>query len=71
MRHLTDAQGREWRIYERITGEYSPVAGRPSLIFDSDGIVRRLWRYPTTWAELPDSELLQLMETIRPKETVG
>ena len=28
MRHLTDAQGREWRIYERTTGEDSPVAGR-------------------------------------------
>lgn len=71
MRHLIDAQGREWRIYERTAGEYSPAAGRPSLIFDGDGIVRRLWRYPTAWVDLADAELLQLMETIRPKQTVG
>ena len=71
MRLLTDQQGREWRIYERTAGDYSPAAGRPSLIFDSDGIVRRLWRYPTTWSNLPDAELLRLMDSIRPKETVG
>jgi hypothetical protein len=65
MRHLVDPQGREWRVHERTAGDSSPAAGRPSLIFDSDGIVRRLWRYPSTWAALPDSELLGLMDSVR------
>ena len=65
MRHLVDAEGREWRIYERAAGDLSPGAGRPSLVFDADGIVRRLWRYPASWSALPDAELLRLMDTVR------
>ena len=62
MRHLVDTEGREWRIYERAPGDPSPGAGRPSLVFDTDGIVRRLWRYPTSWSALSDEELLRLMD---------
>jgi hypothetical protein len=65
MRHLVDAEGREWRIYERVAGDPSPGAGRPSLVFDTDGIVRRLWRYPASWSALPDADLLRLMDTVR------
>jgi hypothetical protein len=65
MRHLIDAQGREWRVYERAAGELSPVAGRASLVFDTDGIVRRLWRYPGSWATLSDVDLLGLMDAVR------
>lgn len=71
MRHLTDAQRREWHVYERTAGEHSPLAGRLSLIFESDGIVRRLWRYPSTWSSLADRELLALMDVVRPAEKVG
>ena len=46
MRHLADAHGREWHVYERIGSHFSPAAGRASLVFDTDGLVRRLWRYP-------------------------
>jgi hypothetical protein len=65
MRHLVDPEGREWRIYERAAGELSPTAGRSSLVFDTDGIVRRLWRYPASWSALPDADLLRLMDTLR------
>jgi hypothetical protein len=65
MRHLVDAEGREWRIYERTTKDPSPSPGRSSLVFDTDGIVRRLWCYPTSWAALPDGELLRLMDSLR------
>jgi hypothetical protein len=65
MRHLVDTEGREWRIYERTAGDPSPLAGRPSLVFDTDGIVRRLWRYPAAWCALPDADLLRLMDTVR------
>lgn len=65
MRHLVDADGREWRIYERATGENPPGAARASLVFDTDGIVRRLWRYPASWSALPDADLLRLMDVLR------
>ena len=64
MRHLVDPEGREWRIYERPAAERSPIA-RSSLVFDTDGIVRRVWRYPASWSALPDADLLRLMDTLR------
>jgi hypothetical protein len=62
MRHLTDTEGREWRVYERTAGVLSPPDSRTSLVFDSDGLVRRLWHYPSTWAALSDGDLLGLMD---------
>ena len=63
-RQIIDAQGREWRVYERTASDHSPMTGRPSLVFDTEGIVRRLWRYPAEWASLSDADLLGLMDTI-------
>ena len=62
MRHLVDALGREWQVYERGNSAQAPLPGRRSLVFDADGIVRRLWKYPQGWAELSDDALLGLME---------
>ena len=62
MRQLVDASGREWHVYERGGRADSPVAGRSSLVFDTEGLVRRLWQYPSSWAELSDDALLGLME---------
>jgi hypothetical protein len=62
MRHLVDALGREWHVYERGNSAQAPMPGRQSLVFDTEGIVRRLWQYPRGWAELPDDALLGLME---------
>lgn len=63
MRHLVDALGREWHVYERGNSTQAPtMPGRHSLVFDAEGIVRRLWQYPRGWAELPDDALLGLME---------
>ena len=69
MRHLIDPEGREWRVYEWTAGDTSPVAGRSSLIFDADGIVRRVWRYPDGWKGLSDDALLNLMETLNKSRT--
>ena len=70
MRHLVDTQGREWHVYERTAADYSPLAGHPSLIFDTEGIVRRVWRYPSSWSALPDADLLGLMDTVRPSRPI-
>jgi hypothetical protein len=62
MRHLVDSFGREWNVYERRGAADAPPPRRNSLVFDAEGIVRRLWQYPSGWAELPDDALLGLME---------
>ena len=62
MRHLVDPHGREWHVYERGSSGDAPLSARSSLVFDAEGIVRRLWQYPSGWAELPDDALLGLMD---------
>ena len=62
MRHLLDSHGREWHVYERTSSALSPAPGRRSLVFDSDGIVRRIWQYPPAWEALPNDALLRLMD---------
>ena len=66
MRHILDALGREWHVYERSEAADAPVPGRQSLVFDTEGIVRRLWQYPQGWRELPDEALLGLMDDQSP-----
>ena len=66
MRLLIEPEGREWRVYERATGDFSPTTARSSLIFEAEGIVRRLWHYPASWAAFSDAELLLLMDVRRP-----
>lgn len=36
------------------------------LVFDSQSICRRYWRYPDDWLVLPDATLLALMSQPRP-----
>ena len=62
MRHLLDSHGREWHVYERTSSALSPVPGRRSLVFDADGIVRRIWQYPSSWESLSNDALLGLMD---------
>jgi len=62
MRHLVDQLGREWHVYERGSSAQSPLPGCRSLVFDTEGIVRRLWQYPAGWIDLPDEALLGLMD---------
>ena len=49
----------EWRVYELECGQYDRRAG-PSLIFESDGVLRRVRDYPPDWRELSDAELMQV-----------
>ena len=51
-------------MYERTASDLSPSAVRSSLVFDTDGIVRRLWRYPSSWSALSDADLLSLMDLV-------
>ena len=51
-----------WAVRE-IDSRHVPGSRRDScLIFECDGIVRRLWEYPDAWVELADDDLWALIE---------
>lgn len=52
----------EWRIYELAPGVFDR-RGSNTLIFESDGVMRRVRNYPADWRDLSDSELLSLSWT--------
>jgi hypothetical protein len=46
----------EWRVYEQAS--VYDRRRRPDLVFESDGVIRRVRNYPETWMELSDAALL-------------
>jgi hypothetical protein len=59
VRTFVDGEGVGWRVHEQPFSEYDRRKGR-SLIFSSDGAVRRVRHYPQEWMELSDAELSDL-----------
>jgi hypothetical protein len=59
VRTFVDAEGVSWRVHEQAFSEYDRRKGR-SLIFASDGAVRRVRDYPAEWMTLTDMELSDL-----------
>ena len=51
-----------WTIYELPPQNFDPGAG-PSLIFESDSVVRRVKHFPTDWRELSGTALAALWKT--------
>jgi hypothetical protein len=49
----------EWRVYELESGPYDRRSGF-SLVFESDGVLRRVRDYPTGWRALSDAELMEV-----------
>ena len=47
----------QWHVYEVESGPYDRRSGF-SLIFESDGVLRRVRDYPPEWRELSDAELM-------------
>jgi hypothetical protein len=53
---VIQADATEWRVYEQ-----PPVYDRrrrPDLVFESEGVIRRVRNYPTNWLDLTDDELI-------------
>ena len=48
----------EWRVYEQVAAY--DRRRRPDLVFESDGVIRRVRNYPPNWVELTDGELLDV-----------
>jgi hypothetical protein len=61
--HLTIG-GVDWWVYELPA---TPMDRRstPSLVFESEDIVRRLRNYPPEWRDLAEDELVRLMGEIQ------
>lgn len=58
---FTDSAGRRWEVRELPTRTCSPsrVAG---LAFETEGLIRRVRRYPSNWMELGARELEALSQ---------
>jgi hypothetical protein len=52
-----EVDGVRWTVREFPPPSYDR-RGRPSLMFASDEIMRRVRTYPANWADLSDAELL-------------
>jgi len=50
-----------WSVRETGGAGESAPAARRCLIFDSESVVRRVWVYPESWAELSEDQLWELM----------
>ena len=59
VRVFLDVDGTRWQVREMPFSNYDRRRGR-SLIFWSDGAVRRVRDYPADWHELSDDDLLLL-----------
>jgi hypothetical protein len=58
-RSFVDIDGIHWQVYEQAFGDYDRRSGM-SLIFASEGAVRRVRDFPSQWMQLTDEELLAL-----------
>jgi hypothetical protein len=57
-RRFVDPDGVYWTVYE-APSSYDRRS-RPTLVFESDAIVRRVREYPSRWRELSDEALTAL-----------
>jgi hypothetical protein len=60
-RSLVDAAGTFWQVCE-VEHALDRRTGR-SLLFESDGSVRRVRNYPERWYDLSDEQLARLVES--------
>lgn len=49
----------QWVVFEIRNASYDRRDGR-SLVFSTDGVMRRVRNFPPNWLELPDQDLLEL-----------
>jgi hypothetical protein len=55
-------QGIAWRVREMDATNIPGARANRCLIFDSEGVVRRAWSFPHSWAELDDASIWALLE---------
>ncbi|MEO8880667.1 MAG: hypothetical protein ABI446_09740 [Gemmatimonadaceae bacterium] len=65
-RIVRDESGTVWKITESHAHDVPGAMALRCLIFDSQSICRRFWKYPENWRSLADDLLLDLMSQPRP-----
>lgn len=58
--------GVRWSVHEASAARTPGAQAYRCLIFDSEGIVRRLWAFPEHWDRLADGEILRLLDAPTP-----
>jgi hypothetical protein len=53
-----------WVVYEIQAPQFDRRGGT-HLVFEADGVIRRVRSFPAQWYELPDAELYALTDFIR------
>ncbi len=66
LRDIVDESGAHWRVTEARANDVPGAQASHCLIFDSENVCRRLWRYPADWMRLPEEVVLTLMDLPRP-----
>ena len=59
-------EGVRWSVHEASAARTPGAQAYRCLIFDSEGIVRRLWTFPENWDQLSDKEILLLLDAPTP-----
>ena len=52
--------GARWRIREVDAHAVPGARGDRCLLFEAEGVIRRVWNYPSDWASLPPTDLVSL-----------
>jgi hypothetical protein len=60
-RTIRDSAGTLWLIAELDSRHVPGAIGIACLVFDSQAICRRYWKYPPDWISFTDERLLALM----------
>lgn len=61
-RLMCDAEGVQWRVYERVLPYHWRVHGRPVLVFENHVLYRTVSEFPARWPELSDAALAAVAE---------
>jgi soluble lytic murein transglycosylase-like protein len=64
-------EGVRWTVWEASAARVPGAKASRCLIFDSEGIVRRLWTFPDAWNALANDEILALLEAPTPAQGVA
>ena len=65
-RTIRDSAGTVWLIAEIYARDVPGATSIACLVFDSQAICRRYWKYPADWLSFTDERLLALMYVPRP-----
>jgi hypothetical protein len=52
--------GKHWTVSEVLAVDLPGAPASACLVFDTNGLARRIWRYPANWADLSPRDLLRV-----------